>query len=281
LLNQEEEIQTLRVLGLTLLQAKVYLALLKTGRSTIKKISERNQMARQEVQRVITELANAGFVEKALGNPPIYRPVPIKDAVDYLLECRKKESIDIAQKANRLLEDLAQSNTENISDDKNAQFIIINGKDNILRHHKKILMESTESGNIIHGSGATAGYSFYVFEEEANKALKRNVRFRIISGGLPSYQSPDTIRKYLDRGSNFEVRFLPCSLPLTMSVFDNKGLIVYMSPEKNVGDAPILWTDSPGLILLAQNYFEQLWEKCEKQPTKHIKTGQESNQSFL
>lgn len=267
MLQQEEEVQTLRELGLTLLQAKVYLALTKTGNSTVKRIAEKTEIARQEAQRVITELLNAGLVEKILASPIVYKPVSIDDTLNFLLERRQKESSDLAQKVNLLLKNLAHNQVEEYKVEKTVQFIIINGKENILRRHRRIIRSAAETGDIIHGSGATARYSFCMFEEEANEALKRNVKFRIITSELPSYQSPESISKYLDRGNpNFEVRFTPLSLPLTISIFDKKELIVYTAPEKNVGDAPILWTDSQGLILVAQNYFDQFWQKTKRLP---------------
>ena len=66
---QGEDVQTLRGFGLTFLQAKVYLTLVRTGNSTVKKIAEKTNIARQEAQRVAAELQSLGLVEKLLVNP--------------------------------------------------------------------------------------------------------------------------------------------------------------------------------------------------------------------
>ena len=58
-----EEIQTFIRLGLTFVQSKVYLALIKAGFATIKTISKTAQLDRSEVYRGISELQRLGLVE--------------------------------------------------------------------------------------------------------------------------------------------------------------------------------------------------------------------------
>ncbi len=76
---QVEDVQTLTGFGLTFLQAKVYLTLVRSGSGTVKKIAERTNIARQEAQRVVGELQIIGLVEKLLVNPTEFKPVPIND----------------------------------------------------------------------------------------------------------------------------------------------------------------------------------------------------------
>jgi len=101
-MHLDEDIEALMQFGFTLLQARVYLTLLKIGDSSIRRIAEKMDIARQEAQRVAAELMVMGFLEKILAKPTIYRPLPINEALSLLFEHRQKQSTELAQKANIL-----------------------------------------------------------------------------------------------------------------------------------------------------------------------------------
>jgi sugar-specific transcriptional regulator TrmB len=88
--------KTLRELGLSLLQAKVYLALVKLGtHSTVKAISICSKVARQDVYRTITELREFGLVEMVIGNPALFRAIPLQETVSILMEKKKPKNPSI------------------------------------------------------------------------------------------------------------------------------------------------------------------------------------------
>ena len=87
---QVEDVQTLKQFGLTFLQARVYLTLVRTGKSTIRNIAENAKIARQEAQRVTSELQNVGLVERILVSPTEFDPIPLNEAVKFLVERREK-----------------------------------------------------------------------------------------------------------------------------------------------------------------------------------------------
>ena len=61
------EINTLIRLGLTLRQAKTYLALLQTGISTTRTIALTSKIPRPDIYRIMSELEELGLREKIIG----------------------------------------------------------------------------------------------------------------------------------------------------------------------------------------------------------------------
>ena len=57
---QDNDAQLLNELGLTILEAKVYLALAKTGKTTIATISKTSKVARPDVYRTLAKLQEKG-----------------------------------------------------------------------------------------------------------------------------------------------------------------------------------------------------------------------------
>ena len=257
-----EDVQTLRELGLTFLQAKVYLALVRTSNSTIKKIAEKTNIARQEAQRVAAELQSLGLVEKLLVNPTEFKSVPVNDAVTFLLERREKASLELEQKTNMLLKNFANSEVESPDEEKTVHFVITSGKEAIIKKSRIVEDGTKESCDIINGSWKNVGYAGSLFKEQTIQALERHVKIRIVAEKLPNEQSVQEIYKHSIASRNFEIKFVSSSLPAIMGIYDKKELLVYSSPEKLVGDSPMLWTDNPSLIAAIQTYFNKLWRQA-------------------
>jgi sugar-specific transcriptional regulator TrmB len=275
-----EDVQTLRELGLTFLQAKVYLALVRTSNSTIKKIAEKTNIARQEAQRVVAELQSLGLVEKLLVNPTEFKPVPINDAIMFLLERREKASLNLGQKSKMLLEKFANVQVESPDEEKTTYFAITSGKEAIIRKSRIVVDGTKESCDIINGSWKNVGYAGSLFKEQNIQALKRHVKIRIVAQKLPDKQSAQEIYKHSIKNPNFEIRFVPYQFSAILGVYDKKELLVYTSPEKLVGDSPMLWTTNPALILAVEAYFNELWKQAvpplNRYSSKNVKVASDT-----
>ncbi len=267
---QSEDVQTLRGFGLTFLQAKVYLTLVRTSNSTVKEIAEGANMARQEVQRVIVELESLGLVEKLLVNPTEFKPVPINEAVKYLLERREKISLELEQKANMLLKTFTNNQTAGLHEEKEtAQFIITSGKEAIIKKSRMVVDRTKESCDIIAGLWKNLGYAGSLFKEENIQALKRHVKIRILSEKLPDPLAVQKIYKHCIENPNFEIRFVPSTQSTMLGIYDRKEILVNTSPEKLIGDSPMLWTNNHALIVAVQTYFNKLWKQAST-PKHHL-----------
>ena len=259
---QSEDVQTLKGFGLTFLQAKVYLTLVRNGSSTVKKIAEKTNIARQEAQRVATELQSLGLVEKLLVNPTEFEPVSINDAITFLLERREKTSLELEQKANMLLKDFISNQVESPDEENTVQFVITSGKEAIIKKSRTVEDRTKESCDIINGLWTNVGYASSLFKEQTIQALKRQVKIRIVAEKLPDQQSVQEIYKHSIASRNFKIKFVSSPLPAILGIYDKKELLVYSSSKKLLGDSPMLWTDSPSLILAVQSYFNKLWKQA-------------------
>ena len=99
---QEEDVEALVALGLTTLQAKVYLTLNKLEEAKTK--SETAKVARQEIYRVMNKLQNLCLVEKVIAKPVRYKAVPMQEAVPHLLKRIHEKRLESHNKAMQLIE---------------------------------------------------------------------------------------------------------------------------------------------------------------------------------
>ena len=88
---QFSEPKVLMDLGLTLVQARVYLALVESGISKISTISKISKVARPDTYNNIKKLQKLGLVEAIIQSPRTYRAIPIIEALSLLLERRRAQ----------------------------------------------------------------------------------------------------------------------------------------------------------------------------------------------
>ena len=90
-LDDDLSVQTLGQLGLTALQAKIYLAIVFSQKAAVGKIASMSKVARPDVYRVLPSLEENGLVKKIISSPAVYEATPLKQGCDLLLQRKKEE----------------------------------------------------------------------------------------------------------------------------------------------------------------------------------------------
>lgn len=125
---EDERIQVLMDLGLTLLQAKTYLALSQTGKATIKTISKTAHVARQDTYRVMFTLEKLGLAEKIIATPTMYKATPIKEGYCLLLQNKTREYTELQKKTIAIIKKSHESNDKTTPQEEAQQFFLISSK---------------------------------------------------------------------------------------------------------------------------------------------------------
>jgi sugar-specific transcriptional regulator TrmB len=85
----------LRLIGLTELEAKIYLKLLKLGEVKVSELAKKTKVTRTQLYPLLEKLVEKGVVEKLEDKPIIRYKVLDPDKLILLLERWKKQQINI------------------------------------------------------------------------------------------------------------------------------------------------------------------------------------------
>lgn len=102
--TMDELLNRLTEFGLNEREAKLYLCLLKNGASTVAKLTKSLGTYRVDVHRTLESVIDKGLVEALLDAPLMYVAVPIKEAVNSVLEERMDEYRRMQQMTRELVE---------------------------------------------------------------------------------------------------------------------------------------------------------------------------------
>jgi sugar-specific transcriptional regulator TrmB len=263
-LHRENEITVLVELGLTNSQAKVYLALVQIGSSKIGNISKTTGILRENLYQTIRSLENAGLVEKELGAANKYKAISPDEALSMLLRYKQKQVNELKTKTKTMMENLKKESgsratlIEDLQTIEDSKFVIISGKDVLIKKIKDILQKSQSDIDIV--TSLTRFSSIIAeFAKDYRKALGRGAKIRIaIEKHVAEKGALDKVFS-LKRNPRFEAKYFSEPPQAILWIFDQKEAFVSLSATANLNETLGIWSNNSSFVALARNYFETQW----------------------
>ena len=261
---EEEATQILNRVGLTISQARIYLALLKLEKATAKTISKHSKVARQEVYRILVELEEKSLVERIIATPTEFKPVPIENGLAFLIEERRKNMSGIQKEANKLiLRHRIFLKPKEIPQEEKLEFILVPENKALLLRMKRALDATQTSIDGIYPKEEFLQILFNL-SDKIQKALEKGVKIQcLLNEPLDANSWPATVQ-FIAENPLFEIRIMSESSEEKIWIYDKKEVLVSTCPRCGHTQAPVLWTNAAPFIKLAQNYFNMSWKKAAK-----------------
>lgn len=259
MLIKEETQQLLVNLGLTYLQAKVYVTLLDSGEATAKTISGTAKIDRPDVYRVIDTLVQQGFVEKRIDKPVRFKASPVDEVVGTLLKRKQEDVIESRKKASEILRQYQNKSSK--TENKSGYFYILLpfNLDVMDKTATRIISKSQTSIDF----ACIDIYPGIIDLEQLDDFLKRGGRDRILA-----YNKDVVIaRKVLQsHKGDIEIRFVSkrSEGPIVALVGDKKEVMIVGSRGETPEERQCLFTNSPVIAELTAAYFDSLWRRAER-----------------
>ena len=253
--TEDFSIQTLVKLGLTVLQAKIYLTTVIVQKAGVAKLSAMSKVARPDVYRVLPTLEKMGLVRKIIASPTMYEATPLKQGCELLLQSKKSEYLQIRQDTLSLIHDFYEKHIKS-QDVPNNDFVLISSASLLL---EKFQMENAIAKNNIDVAGHWLAVRPLVFgyNKIFQQALKRGIKIRVVTEKPSAEQLCDIVKNPL-----LEIRFLDTCVPIKAVVYDGKRASMCVGELSSNEIIPSLWSDNSefGKVVLA--YFEKAWSNA-------------------
>jgi len=264
-LYREKAFNILTGLGLTSRQTKIYLALLQLDMAKAQKISDISKVRRENIYRIIPELQKMGLVEKTIGKPIMYRAIKIEDAVSILLD-RKTEHINKLQKeAKTVINNFKKSKAtwKGIIDKEETHFLVIPRNVMQIKRKRQSIVNSESSIDIVTTVNRFCCIISLYFPS-FKKACERGVKIRFITEKL-ALETASSSNAEFQRIMQFctleriNCRYSKQPIGNIVGIIDKKEVYINIDPSLRVEESPVLWSNHPTLIEIADHYFENLW----------------------
>ena len=250
-------LETITKLGLTLLEAKVYLALCKYEKLSAKQITKLTNIAQPDVYRVAKSLQEKGLVEKQIQKPSAYKAVPFEIGTTFLLERKKTEYKILQKKIKKLSSQYSLHN--NLPPKHESHFLMIPKRENVVKRIAEAIERAEKKIDL-----SLTWKRFYkgmtsAFHESVEKAWERGVEFRIVLEIPHEKVAQEEATGFCRKSPMCNIRFLPDRPKTVMGIYDGEEAFIVVHPKEGLFESPILWSNNPSLITAVQEYFNLLW----------------------
>ncbi len=256
-----EYVSTLTELGLTNLQAKVYLSLAKSKNLKAQEISNAAGIARPDVYRVLTELQKAGLIERIIAKPERFHAISMEDCVSNLMQKRIMKTAELQQKTQSLARNF-QRNIECEEPEAGFQFTLIPERAALYSKAEKLVKKVRTSIDFL-GLRKKMVAWLLTYQSLLEEALLRNVTCRMIMPEDEILRLDENL-KSLRKHSNFLLRGVAKEPKAGFSIWDRKEILINTSTSDTAFSHPSLWSNNKVIVDLSQDYFEHIWKEANK-----------------
>jgi sugar-specific transcriptional regulator TrmB len=260
-MSNNENTELLLGLGLTLNQAKVYLAVIKLEKTTVGQVANFSKVRREDVYRILPSLEKMGLIERLLGKPTEIRATRISDALSLLVAEEKGKYDERLVGMRGIVQKLSLQDWKQQLPKEESIYILIAEKKAIFAKTADLISNSKKEVALIADKGRIMPVLFQ-FSDEYTLAIKNGAMIRLLFEG----EEPDPLLKEkvtkLIGAASVKVKFH--SEPLNHFIMsDDKEALITTSKESGLGESPSLWTNNSNLIGVLRTSFESDWEKAE------------------
>ena len=265
--TQFSKLQVLIDLGLTKVQARVYLTLIESGPSRISAISRISRVARPEIYRNLSKLQRLGLVERIIETPLEYRAVLMIEGVSRLLQTKTQKYEKVRAEAKILLRATKMEKPNKKEQIKISQFVLIPRR-RVIRRIRTAIEEAQLSIDLVLSWKRFSRGIASTFAESIETAWAKSVKIRfIIESPLESKTAKQLIQFCKEKPSS-QTRFTPHCPKATFGIYDKKEIYLIAKSKTDLPGSPALWSNNQNLISVAQDYFEILWLTAMKEPSQ-------------
>ena len=256
--------QVLLDLGLTLIQAKVYLALTEFPALKVSEISENAKVARPDIYSTLSTLHKEGLVEKILQKPLKYTAVPLNDGLRILLAKRTTKYRKVRAETKLLLETFETSNSNESKTVQEPHFAIIPKGELVVNRIKAAIENAQSSIDLVLSWKRFACGLISTFTETIEKAWEKNVEVRFIVERPPKNKTAKQQIENVRKNPTVQIRFIAEHPTTVFGIYDEKEMFLIVFSKTGLPGSPALWSNNDSLIALARESFETLWHQATR-----------------
>jgi sugar-specific transcriptional regulator TrmB len=262
---QQDGVEILEGLGLTLREARVYLTLVQSGKCTVKAIVNSARICQPDVYKTLNALQRLNLIEKVIDKPAMFKAVPIEQCIQSLSERKEAEHDTLKKKTEHFLSHFQKCQIEETLPKANYRFTLIPPKRSCLETRRKAMKTVQTS---IDGIGIWNPFPRAVNEyyEETIEALRRGVKMRALMEKPDKEEKlPKEIYDFMKAGS-YEIRYLDNAIKAQFMIIDRKVVNFDCSLSTRLDESAILSIDNPCICSIVNGYFEIMWRATPKTP---------------
>jgi len=264
-MSQDEVLKTLVSLGLTQMDAKIYVFLAKKGAQRGIDIRKTLRITKQQLYPSLRSLQKRGIVSSTLEHPARFSAISFEKVLDLFIKAKVEETQRLQRNKKEIL---SKWQTMDIIEPDLSKFVVIEGRNYIFSKIRQMIEETKNRiSTITTVPSLVQADQFGLFKVGITHPLKSKIQFRFLTeiskhniNAVKAFMT-EAVRAELDiegRNPDLGLRLFPQLL-----IRDKEEAIFFITPWNNSSlvekDDVCLWTNCKSLVQAFEAIFEELW----------------------
>jgi sugar-specific transcriptional regulator TrmB len=254
----QAHVEQLTKLGLTMYEAKAYLALIRRGSSTAAEVARIAGVPRQRIYDVLASLVERGLASTRPGKVVKYVASAPDSAIERLVSDHRQALNDLERGANAMIGQLAPAFQEGQGVTDPLDYIEVLRDRRAINERFSELQEDINHEILVF---TKPPYATPPQEEEKGLEVSRSFKARSVYE-FSIFDDADTIegvRQFIDAGE--DARFVP-ELPLKLVIIDERYVMFGMEdPVLGGSDLTMVVVEHPSLAATLKIAFDAEWKR--------------------
>ena len=203
-MEAEEIVDELTLFGLTALEARICVSMLKGGKMSVREIAKESGIIRTDVYRIVKRMRENDLVIEHLGRPLLYEILSPHDLLQVLVKKQEDKLRTLVEKQQELRVSLNSMDTARTQiNDTNEYFQVVRGVPNIVDKLSEITDSTQNELLMLNDKQALVNHGGYGLLENIKQAHDRGVTIQILT------EAGEENREYVEQLSQYaEVRYI-------------------------------------------------------------------------
>jgi len=256
--NYEEIRDALVGFGLTPNQSKVFFYLGKIGAKTASDIAKAVNVPRSETYHLLTALQNKGIVEASFQHPIQFTALPIKKAVNLLINT-ETERLNKLKKSGPVLEEIWEKipGAENTKEeDEEEKFKVLQGGNQVNSKIFDMILNAKKECRIL---GSEKDFMKFYHANFLDALEEHDIDYKLLT---PISKKSKYIFEDIDKA---KIKKLCSSVKenLCFLIKDDDEVLFFIKNEGNNKEMRAIWTNSETIIYSKALLFNNIWSKTD------------------
>lgn len=265
-------IKTLKDLGLSEKEAKIYIIISKIGPNKARNIAITAKINRVQLYSILKSLQKKGLIEATFEQPSRYSAVPFDEVLDLFIKTKEEEVNILNSKKNSILSQWKLLPIEN-TQKHNSRFMVLQGRKYIYSKINQMVSQTKKTINIVTSNpGVLQAFQAGLFDAGFAHPLRDKIHFCFLTNNIGLTPGLAIIKELLIRSKKssmcVETRITnlgAIDFPRFV-IIDDKELIFFLKPTEDHSatnrEDTGLWTNNKVLVHAFQAFFEELWKNA-------------------
>jgi sugar-specific transcriptional regulator TrmB len=255
-IDEKAFVSQLAEFGLKEKESRIYFYLLRNGPKSVTDMSKFVKTYREDVYRRLDELIQEGLVEQSIEKPSKYAAVPLRAALDVILQKHTYAKRQMEKVRDELLQKADTAQFGGAAVDEIPGCRLVKGEHEILATGSRMIAESESSICLVVRPTILPKLAHYGIIEEYKEAALRGVVVRIVTDAVPTNLATLTELMGVTR-----VRCRRDYTGMFFWVADNKETVTLLATagaRASLANSAF-WTDSAEYAGYTTSFFDLLW----------------------